>query len=216
MAGSEGGVVIPTEGLVAHWTMDSITGSTLEDETTSYDATISGAVQTTGSGGHIGEALEFDGTDDYFYCADSGLNLSVFTVSMWFKSDDASYSNERQLWTTTDSSNTSGTLTAHIDDSGNDLQFGVHGGSILEGDTIFTDTDWHHVAFSRDSDGSAKIWLDGNLEKSGTLSPPSAYEQFQVGKGHTAYGAWDGRIDHMRIYNRALSESEIGILAAEA
>jgi len=206
----------PTDGLIAYWTMDNINGATLEDELNTYDATIVGAIQTTGSLGHIGEALNFDGTDDYFYVNNAGLNLSVFSISMWIKSDDTAYTNERCLFSTTNATNVNGTLSLQVDDSSNALQCLLHAGAVINGTTQITNTNWHHVVFTRANDGSVVIWLDNTNEVTGTLSAPSAYVQFQIGKGHTAYGSWDGLIDHVRVYNRVVTLEEVNSLFMES
>ena len=48
--------------LVAYWDFDEGTGSTAHDSENGYDGVINGATWTTGVSGN---ALSFDGTDDY-------------------------------------------------------------------------------------------------------------------------------------------------------
>lgn len=86
-----GGGEMPTEGLVAHYTMESISGSTLLDETGSHDGTIFGATQVAGLGG---QALDFDGTNDYVSIPDAAalrFGTGDFFISGWFNADVLAY-----------------------------------------------------------------------------------------------------------------------------
>jgi hypothetical protein len=76
--------------LVAFYTMDNISGSTLVDETVNNnDGTITGAVAVSGK---IGNALDFDGSTD-FVNLDDILNSTFtgagkkFTISLWVNPD---------------------------------------------------------------------------------------------------------------------------------
>lgn len=70
-------VGIPSD-FIAHYTMDNISGSTLVDEAGNYDGTITGAVTATGNDG---DALYFDGTNDYVLINGIGLGMgSNFTI----------------------------------------------------------------------------------------------------------------------------------------
>jgi len=79
-AAAGGGHKIPTDGLVAWYSMDNVSGTTLFDQLGGYDGTISGATQVPGV---IGDALQFDGVDDMVIV--SGLpDLSAgLTLCFW-------------------------------------------------------------------------------------------------------------------------------------
>jgi hypothetical protein len=71
--------------LVAFYTMDNISGSTLIDESpNNEDSTITGALTVTG---HIGNALEFNGAPDHVTTPiiHSG---TVVSISLWFNPSD--------------------------------------------------------------------------------------------------------------------------------
>jgi len=74
---------------VAH--MNDLTTSSIEDSTSnSLDFTKKGAnepIET--SSGQIGEAQDFDGTDDYAYQANNIITATSFTVEGWAKMDGA-------------------------------------------------------------------------------------------------------------------------------
>ena len=68
--------------LVAHWTMDDGSGGTAADSSGSgYDGTVNGATWTTA--GKIGNALSFDGTNDYVGTTTAGVHTDAITVSAW-------------------------------------------------------------------------------------------------------------------------------------
>ena len=92
------------------------------------------------------------------------------------------------------------------------------------------DGQWYHVAVSYDgtnADNFPSIFLDGEVlpigvdARSGdqargvvgeqTLTPGTAY----IGENADGERAWDGRIDEVRIYSRALSPAEVAWIAAE-
>jgi RNA polymerase sigma-70 factor (ECF subfamily) len=80
---------------------------------------------------------------------------------------------------------------------------------------------WRHVAFTRAVDGTATLYLDGREagRARGTLAPPlDEPRQLSIGTGHTSYQATprqhlEGGVDHLMIYDRALSAEEIAALA---
>lgn len=75
---------------------------------------------------------------------------------------------------------------------------------------------WHFVAFTVNSDGLSKLYLDGKLIKSsqGSIVNNINYgPNLNIGRNsYPAYDAWGGKLDDIGIWNRALAESEIGQL----
>merc|ERR1711964_522533 len=66
--GYETGGVPPSIGApIAYWTFDELQagGTIAPDALNRYDGTVSGATLTSGGQGMFGEALTFDGDDDY-------------------------------------------------------------------------------------------------------------------------------------------------------
>ena len=72
---------------------------------------------------------------------------------------------------------------------------------------------WHFVCGTYASGGDLVVYVDG-AEK-GRTTPSGAYADisapFQIGVGASGE-AWNGKIDEVRIYNRALSASEVSSL----
>ncbi|MFC1633836.1 LamG domain-containing protein [Planctomycetota bacterium] len=73
---------------------------------------------------------------------------------------------------------------------------------------------WNHWAFTKDvQTGTMQIFLNGLLydSRTGADSPISGITSFEIGSGW--YGGYDGLMDDFRIYNYALSQSEVAHVA---
>lgn len=73
------------------------------------------------------------------------------------------------------------------------------------------DGKWHHIAITFDS-GSVKTYVDGRVTGSwngvaGTMRKPDA--EFSIGRLPRNTNRWDGSLDEVRLYNRALTADEI-------
>jgi len=213
-------------GLVAHWTMDDISGSSLIDISGNNDGIIHGA-QTTA--GRIGDALSFDGVDDH---VNIGLNkispdidgASGTTISAWVRIDSYPGASERERifsammaeWMTGASLNlfNGGNLEAGGRSSTSD--------TFQTARTSFPELGaWHLVTgvFDYPND-RIYLYIDGALETSQSVTfTNTAYTQAAPASddtiGANQFGDdefFDGVIDDVRIYNKALSAEEITAL----
>lgn len=208
---------IPTNGLVAWYTMDNISGSTLVDEMGNYDGTITGATTTTGV---IDDALLFDGAGDIVEVNDGGgLAFDVFSVSFWMKADvdidDITEFGEQMSLTGRDNEGVNGWWFGRSrEDNSGELRFGTHSGNIKT-DYQF-DTNVNHVVLVQRSDAESEVWVNGQLNASGDNGYTGASTDnilYIGGKDNDyTFGGW---IDQYRVYNRALSEEEIQLLYEE-
>ncbi len=98
------------------------------------------------------------------------------------------------------------------------------GDSTLASTTVINDGKWHHVGFSRDaSAGTVKIYIDGVLNTSGTLTTGSKTSSFQLigalsdvlSDGTTFAGGnyFNGQLDDVRIYNLVVDPAVVSSLA---
>ena len=79
------------------------------------------------------------------------------------------------------------------------------------------DGSWHHIAYFI-SAGSQKLYVDGAEVASGTTSSTAQNNTTaptRIGRNWDASGYFNGSIDQVRIFNKALSTSEIATLYAE-
>ena len=83
---------------------------------------------------------------------------------------------------------------------------------------------WNHLVLIWDQNGDLKLYVNGNLSQVSTFSPvgffPNGITPFRIGAGagdciNNSVGRyhWNGLIDDIRIYNRALTQEEITYLA---
>jgi len=199
-------------GLVGNWDMDEGTGSVLNDNSgNSNHGTLANGPKWTQ--GKNGSALQFDGKDDYVNCG-SGSSLNdisgVVSIEAWVKNNKSKYNsivNKRN-----------DNIEGHWDfrySTSYGLQFvnfdsaGVP--KITNSSGVTFDNDWHHlVAVATDSE--VKIYMDGKkLATSGALAPIiSTNINVKIGGwGLSGNYYLNGKIDEVKIYNRALSEEEV-------
>lgn len=183
------------EGLVAWWKLDG----NANDSAGANNGVVSGATVTDGK---INLAYSFDGARDYIEVADaSAVKLSGdFTISMWLKT------------TTTDN------LVVFETDrnSGYSVQTFNHyiaitiGSKQLNTSTKFDPSDnlWNHVVFVIAD--VPKVYANGTAVVSGlsALTPNYSSGPLYFG-GRGPNFTFNGSIDDVRIYNRALSSNEV-------
>ena len=199
------------KGLVGYWSMDASdynsANSRVTDKSSFENHGInSGATFTTDRfGKEGGGAMIFDG--DYIEILNpiNQLNLEQeWTVSAWVNIEDKDSQYlikglNHGLELTHDSTNRP---LLYLNSGTNDYYIYGSASNLLEGQG------WKHVIFIfRNSDGLRKIYIDGQ-DRSGvgpnkTYTPSGISALLKIG-----YGA-KGAIDELRVYNRALSESEI-------
>jgi len=90
-------------------------------------------------------------------------------------------------------------------------------GSFVRGDTLLNDGEWHHTGVSFANDGTpqlgdVELYVDGVLEAHGesTLEiDTNTTGNLEIGRNLKNDGFFQGSIDDVRIYDRALTENEI-------
>jgi type II secretory pathway pseudopilin PulG len=184
--------------------------------------------------GQNGNALAFDGIDDY---VDLGTNSSLnfgnsapFTVSAWVKTTE-SYGMIVSFRSSTDGgpvidlavgydggADSPGNAMILVRQDGGSNYARVTGGAVNDGF-------WHHIAAVRGSGSTIELFLDGVSQgtNSGTESGGAITTNLRaIGSERRwvsdGYGTADqryfaGTIDDVRVYNRALSTTEIANLA---
>jgi len=218
-----GGVAkVPTDH-IAHYTMDTIVGDTLKDEKGSYDATITDAVPISGL---IGDALSFNGYTSKALTSARVATDADFSVSLWFKlaAKDATSGS----WLICNRSQASGTTEQEwqlnfSSDGAFELRFGIWntaGGffNCLSGLINPPLDTWIHAVAVR-LGNTINVYINA---VSGT--PMAISGPYQIGATTTAMGtqSWplgvnnfNGALDLVRIYDRALTQSEIDALYTE-
>jgi len=162
--------------------------------------------------GKVGRALDFDGVDDYIevsYAESLKLPGTKFSILAWIKVPTTKTTTGYIINFRAVGNN------PHIEFYVNYPSTGILGAHFLPADARgiwdvgINDGKWHFVALT--SDGStARAFLDG-VECPGTISSSGAEGPWVwISIGRSQPGEFfEGIIDEIRIYNRALSEDEI-------
>ena len=197
-----------TDGLVGYWSFDGQdmdwSQSTAEARDTSgnnnHGDVINGATSVIGK---VGQGLEFDGVDDYVNVGDIADGLSEITVCAWVKADVA---NTNSILIA--SENSSFLFYRLHTEQFNFMVYNDLTNVSVIGDTTYRDTDWHHVCGTYDG-AFVDLFVDGADDESaanaltGTIRTSAADMLISDSSG------WDGLIDEVRVYNRALLADEI-------
>jgi hypothetical protein len=160
-----------------------------------------------------GGSIVFDGTNDYVGCGTStppSGNISIFTwiyptyfnstwnilITKWFnptgtdfhyalKSNGGNGTNIRQnLYTTSNSD--------------------------IYGNYVFSLNNWYNVGFTLVNGGTLTFYVNGNTDgTSNTVSRTTQSSTLQIGDDRGTYYSLSGSLSSVKIYNRALSQSEV-------
>src|SRR3989338_4371857 len=205
-------------GLVGYWSMNENTGTVASD----FSGNGNRGILTNGPtwvDGKRGKALNFDGVNDYVGIPDRDyldLGTSNWSLALWVKTEQSD-----------------GGLFCH--DSASAVGCGgdfysleiIGGNAVAKFDaggltaratstTTVNDGKWHHLVLVRSAPKVVNIYVDGVFEDSydysgsgGTLVNPSRTLTIGALDGANFI---NGLIDEVRIYNRALSATEIQAL----
>ena len=208
----------PIQGIVSWWNFNEGQGITAHDTVGSNDGTL--IQNPTWTTGQIDGALNFDGEDDYVIVPDSedwDFGSDDFAISFWVNFDSLTYQ-----------TGYIGLLDQFYTNRAWSVALGQGGGLQFAYSTTGTDVapvttfwlpsigQWHHIVVVRTSD-TLKIFADGEQKGSdhdmmgATIN--NSWVDLYVGAGHAsdtvAQMHFDGSMDDIRIYNRALSADEI-------
>lgn len=209
------------DGLVAWYTMDLVSGANLIDSAGAHTGTIVGAVQVPGK---IGSALQFNGSSNYVDISSVwGEFLTAnapFTLSCWAKHDSTIGQqdivgifvfNRGGFRIVSD-----GAVTYAQIEGVSSRTTGVISPAITIG--VFV-----HYVITFDETGTLRHYKDGALSGSSPgawVVPSITGRHAKIGAesddAGVAYRFFDGLIDDVRVYTRALSGVEIADLYSEA
>ena len=209
------------KGLVGHWTMsqDSLKGSLLADKTPyENDGTIYGATFTTDRKGKANSAMSFDGVDDYIDCGnDESLRITNnLSVSFWFKNNVTPSTYNAYIGRYKTSGNTRVWSISY--DDGIRSYFSKNGASGIGTSALTIENDvWYHFLVTFES-GVVKQYLNSELKSTDDIS--TTVDSLYDTDTKLVIGARDegtsnfipANLNDVRIYNRALSETEIKTL----
>lgn len=204
-----------TDGLKAAWSLD---GSGRE-AAGGTDGTVSG--KAVWVAGKRDRSLKFDGASSYL-TVDDGPAVDIagdFTVAAWIKAP-TSKTARYLLAKTTPGEDEPASPGAYVvfKDASNKLCYrasGSGGASLCSASAIANNV-WQHWAVVKEG-ATVRFWRDGRLDRSyagvaANQSPQANGARLAIGRRGNAGNFWLGRIDDLRLYDRALGEIEVMVL----
>ncbi len=212
-----------TAGMLAHFKMD---GSITNLGSATVTGTAVGTSYTTNNAGAANKAIQLAGNlNSYIDFVDNGnldfTGTNNFTISFAFFFNGTSTGGLIDnclnyggwgvwLWSTV-----SGVW---------NIQFNYKNNSVgSAAATNFTINKWHHVAAVRNN-GTISVYIDGLFRLSATEGTVAPTYPINMTAGAMTYGSFtpprynpfNGKLDEIRIYNRALSAAEMAVLTSFA
>ncbi|MHB1162907.1 MAG: LamG domain-containing protein [Minisyncoccota bacterium] len=207
-------------GLVGWWTFDGaqMVSNVADTSGQGNNGNLVSYTSTTTTPGPVGQALSFNGNNQY---VNLGTNSTAFNFSAnlsgaaWIKTATdgkifVSYQNNNPLFYMQVGATTAG---------GTANKFVVYlrtdNGTVvvLSSNKSVTDNIWHHVVFTRDASAQiVNLYIDGVLDSqfgytdTGPISTSAGGHSISL--AGTTY-SFNGSVDDVRVYNRALSAQEV-------
>jgi hypothetical protein len=208
-----------TSGLVGYWNLDEGTGTTAYDTSGSGNTGIWSGTTPYYASGKVGpSAGSFDGTDDYVNISsiDSSLSGSQGAIALWAYPMSTATSTTGYIFSSWGPSSNRFYISYYPPPS-NTVSVTRSNPSVSIGLGTIPLNSWYHITLTWNS-SMMYGYLNGNLIAS------SSYTNSSSQGGNSTIGAYQdapaqlfpGKIDDVRIYNRALSAAEVqGLYNAE-
>lgn len=221
---------VPTDGLMAWYPFN---GNANDESGNGNDGAVNGAVLTSDRFGNDGSAYDFDGNNDWINCgSDPSISISsALTYSAWFSAE--SLTNYAGIVGRGKGTSCNQAVSMIMLDTSNGMRFELKGGtlapenaqceSVISVPNGFSLNTWNHVVsvwYGPQLDMSA-IYLNGQFFASAvttiesiTSGTGSSENFLKIGNrdlynSGVSYGFFDGKIDDVGVWNRALSDCEI-------
>jgi outer membrane biosynthesis protein TonB len=213
----------PISNLISHWTLDSISSGKVTDNIGVAPLTVYGGAGTTA--GTVGQAIDLDGTNDYLESSSpSHGNLSSdLSISFWINT--VSKRTEGIISKYNAAGTESGYLVGIEDDGtiftkigGNNLSNTDNRDYRATGKFV-NDGKWHHIVVSIKLGDYIKFYIDGVEQASHSVKTIAYNSSTSLNIGRNPwlpYGTYfKGKVDQVKIFNKALSSSEASSLFQE-
>lgn len=212
-----------THGLVGYWKMDENTG------TSTTDSSGNGNNSTTWTGatwaaGKFGSATSYNGSDQVVRFAESsstdlGATTDSYTVSAWIKF--TSCANVCDIFDKMSNSSAAHPFHLYIDSTNKPyFSFRDSAGNLSTAfqNSALTAGTWYHLTAVRDKlNNKLYLYVNGSLTLSSqtatdtTTTSATNNDDISIGNGGGSYtnNDFNGAIDDVRLYNRALTPAEV-------
>ena len=203
---------VPTTGLVGWW---PFTGNAIDSSGNANNGIVNGATLTTDRFGNVNSAFNFDGVNDWININNSNsLNpTSQITISAWVNTLAYNVSNASMVvnkgW-----DQGPGHYDILIFSSNNKSRFVIGSNIYVESNSNINLNQWTFITVSIDS-LTMKIYINGTLENTVLQNNNNSFgtntDPLYIGKHdyNNAPYYFNGKIDDIGIWNRALTQAEI-------
>ncbi len=217
-------LVLPTQaqvnlqqGLVAYYPFN---GNANDESGNGNRGVVNGATLTEDRFGNANSAYFFNGVTHYISLPALINNISIGTISIWFNPFSWNIGNHgRYFFSSARISNGDYlNIGAHPAFFSHELIAGVYGSWGWHWARSYSPpqlNNWHHVVFQWGTNGQ-KLYLNGVLvDTKSSTGYVTQSQTIYIGRSSWPSSHVNGKIDDIRIYNRALSEQEIYALYTE-
>ena len=214
-----GNLNVPTYGLVAYYPFN---GNANDESGFGNNGIVNGATLTTDKQGNSNKAYSFDGIDDFIKVENSYSLQNIgneITISAWVFANQYSVTSNEYIPILEKNNSQQETMQFYLgyDKTVSKLYSGNNGKTHLGDCPLITLNNWHHIVVVY-SNTSAFFYIDGikynstqtyNVNSNNTL--PLIIGQNPAGLNEVL----NGKLDNIRIYNRALTNTEVQALYNE-
>ena len=205
-----------SDGLVGRWAFDAIAQGKIKDSVRTNDGSIKGNPKMVE--GIIRKAMQFDGSEHIEIFGAKELELKDFTVDAWIKADEVANEQKNSRILTKGANGANYALTWHHTDwkkFSQSVSAQMTGGFFISSSTrkdpLEADV-WYNLVGSYNGK-QMNIYVDTVLRNTRTWSGTPIVDPADLTIGAMSGGGgqegFEGVIDEVKIYNRALTEAEI-------
>jgi len=186
--------------------------------TTAYDRSGMGNNGTLTGGAKVvlgknGQGVQFDGVDDYIDTVPASdlAESATFTVSFWVKAVSTA---PNKMAIAIRNAQSNGTLFAIYpadNNGGRGARVYWNSTSIITESGVERSGSWHHYLFVSRSTTNHELYVDGQSVGTSATSKslPNPLSNITIGAWYPTSQHFNGSLDEVRIYNRALSANEV-------
>src|SRR3989344_233998 len=210
-----GGEIVPDVNTIALWHLNGDAQDSAGTNTgTLMDNTIC-SVQ-----GKFNQGCQFDGTGDYINIGDANLveNLNEFSVCVWVKNDltDSAGVDRGVIGQSGSGADSFDLFWESTEKFGFNVKGPQDSSHVVSSNVAIIDNGWHHLVGVYDG-SNVLLYIDSVLqtEQSAFLADvQSSTNPIRIGqRGSSSFG-WQGVIDEVAIFDKALTQSEVSELFA--
>jgi len=210
--------ILDDPDLMGYWTFDEGTGIVAHDIS---DNGNNGELMNGGlwAGGHVGEAIDFDGIDDYVQVPDHpSLDVDsaggAITISCWMYPHDVGDGHYRKVvdkrgWEA-DHTHCNYEMVVNVD--GNLAFYNGRIEDLYVSSIAVPENEWSHYAITLDAlEGRLRFYQNGILADSidGAVFGSAIGFPLWIGVGHNTDYCFDGILDEVMLFRRVLNGEEI-------